>query len=161
MPMSPSAVMLPALLAAFARPFLRSQSTAGSILPLVSVSAALQSIMPAPVRSRSSLTICAVMFAMSAPLVPLGAGQRARVWKTTYPRPAEAGRATMTALLGAQFLRPGNPAFHAAGQADFLADLVRRLRSETGDLPIVENAEIVELLLDRRRDMREFLEIVG
>src|SRR5258706_654649 len=53
--------MRPAFLAAAARPFLRSASTAFSILPFVSLRAFLQSIIPAPVRSRSSLTIWAVI----------------------------------------------------------------------------------------------------
>src|SRR5690606_26927142 len=53
-------------LAALARPFLRSQSTAASTSPLVSASAVLQSIMPAPVLSRSSLTIAAVILAISS-----------------------------------------------------------------------------------------------
>ena len=52
------------LLGRFDRPFLRSQSMACSISPLVSVSAVLQSIMPAPVRSRSSLTIVAEIVVM-------------------------------------------------------------------------------------------------
>src|SRR5947209_2934624 len=64
MPMSPSAAMRPAFFAAFASPFLRSQSTANSRLPLVSVRAALQSIIPAPVFSRSSFTICEVTLAI-------------------------------------------------------------------------------------------------
>ncbi len=48
-----------------ARPFLRNQSTAASTSPPVSVSAFLQSIMPAPVFPRSSLTNAAVMSAIS------------------------------------------------------------------------------------------------
>ena len=63
----PSAATRPAFLAALARPFLRSQSTAASTSPSVSLSAALQSIMPAPVFSRSSFTIAAVIFAMAVP----------------------------------------------------------------------------------------------
>src|SRR6185312_14084393 len=53
--------MRPAFLAAWARPFLRSASTAVSMLPFASLRAFLQSIIPAPVRSRSSLTIWAVI----------------------------------------------------------------------------------------------------
>ena len=64
MPIRPSAATRPAFLAAFDRPFLRSQSTAACMSPLVSVSAALQSIMPAPVVSRRSFTIAAVIFAI-------------------------------------------------------------------------------------------------
>src|SRR5947209_11052282 len=53
--------MRPAFLAAAARPFLRSESTAVSMFPFASCKAFLQSIIPAPVRSRSSLTIWAVI----------------------------------------------------------------------------------------------------
>src|SRR5664279_1624196 len=63
-PIRPSAATRPAFLAAFERPFLRNQSCAACISPLLSLSAALQSIMPAPVDSRSSLTIWAVIFAI-------------------------------------------------------------------------------------------------
>ena len=60
-PTRPSAATRPAFFAALARPLVRSQSTAASMSPLVSFSAVLQSIMPTPVFSRSSFTICAVM----------------------------------------------------------------------------------------------------
>jgi hypothetical protein len=60
----PSAATRSAFLAALDRPFLRSQSTAASKSPSTAVSAALQSIMPAPVLSRSSLTRAAVIVAM-------------------------------------------------------------------------------------------------
>src|SRR3954469_14376061 len=63
--------------------------------------------------------------------------------------------------LRSQLLRMANPAFHAARQPDLLADLVRGLGSKARDLPVVEDAEIVELLLDRGRDMPELLEVVG
>src|SRR5580700_11544696 len=56
--------MRPDFLAAAARPFLRSQSTADSMSPSVSVRAFLQSIMPAPVLSRRSFTRAAVIAAM-------------------------------------------------------------------------------------------------
>src|SRR3954463_13955560 len=52
--------MRPAFLAAAARPFLRSTSTAFSISPWDSPRADLQSIIGAPVRSRSCFTIWAV-----------------------------------------------------------------------------------------------------
>ena len=67
-PTRPSAATRPLFLAALARPFLRSQSIAASISPSVSLSAFLQSIMPAPVFSRRSLTSPAVMVAMNVPL---------------------------------------------------------------------------------------------
>src|SRR5579884_2047146 len=52
----PSAAMRVAFFWALARPFLRSQTMAASMSPWASVRAFLQSIMPAPVFSRSSLT---------------------------------------------------------------------------------------------------------
>ena len=57
-----------AFLAAAASPFLRNQSTASSSAPSVSVSAFLQSIMPAPVFSRSSLTSEAVISTIRIPI---------------------------------------------------------------------------------------------
>jgi hypothetical protein len=63
-PIKPSAAIRPAFFAALANPFLRSQSTAASRSPSLSPSAALQSIMPAPVLSRSSFTMFAVIFAI-------------------------------------------------------------------------------------------------
>ena len=88
--MRPSAATRPAFLAALARPLVRSQSTAASISPPVSVSAALQSIMPAPVWSRSCFTIPAVMF-MSVFLVSAGRTEaqpsvRALAWPTQSSR---------------------------------------------------------------------------
>ena len=56
----PIAAILPAFFAALARPFSLRSSTALSISPSVSTSAFLQSIIPAPVISRSSFTILAV-----------------------------------------------------------------------------------------------------
>jgi hypothetical protein len=84
-PMRPSAAMRPAFLAALASPRLRSKSTACSISPPVSVSAPLQSIMPAPVRSRSSFTICAVMLAMAVIPLFLPAGLVTRHFARTRP----------------------------------------------------------------------------
>src|SRR5271155_2469939 len=120
-PTSPSAATRPAFFAAFDRPFLRSQSTAASRLPALSLSAALQSIMPAPVCSRSSFTMDALI------VVVVG----------SY-------------FFGGHFLRLGDPALDAAGQTDLLADIVRGDRREFGNLLEVENAKIVELLLDGR-----------
>ena len=65
-PIRPSAAVRPDFLAALERPFLRSQSTAASMSPPFSVSAALQSIMPAPVFSRRSFTWEAEMVVMFA-----------------------------------------------------------------------------------------------
>src|SRR5690606_24258700 len=84
----PSAATRLAFLSALARPCLRSHSAATLTSPLFSVSAFLHSIMPAPVRSRSSLTWDAVICAMGVPLVLLSAAA-----------PAWRGRAT-PALLG-------------------------------------------------------------
>src|SRR5438067_293378 len=58
---APSDVTRPAFLLAAASPFLRRILVASSMLPSASVSADFTSIMPAPVCSRSSLTIAAVI----------------------------------------------------------------------------------------------------
>src|SRR5437764_296943 len=164
-PMRPSAAMRPAFLAALASPFLRRRSTAASMSPPVSPSADLQSIMPASVRSRSSLTIWAVTLAMKRYPVtrhgracPGHPGLAACEEKTWMPGP----RPGMTkVLLRRTFLCLSDPAFHAAGQADFLADGMGGVGAEPRDLPVMEDAEIVEFLLDRRRHVGELLEIVG
>src|ERR1700689_3809488 len=133
-PIRPSAASRPAFFAALDRPFLRSQSTAASRLPALSLSAALQSIMPAPVWSRSSLTMDALIFVICC--APLH-------------------------FLGGHFLGLGDPAFDTARKPDLFADIVRGGRREFRDLLEMENAEVVELLFDRRRHGRQFLEIVG
>ncbi|KAG1254482.1 hypothetical protein G6F68_010827 [Rhizopus microsporus] len=60
-PRRPSAATRSAFLSALAAPDLRMASAAALMSPLASVSAFLHSIMPAPVRSRSSLTREAVI----------------------------------------------------------------------------------------------------
>ena len=62
----PSLAARPAFLAAVARPFLRRMSRAVSRSPVASTRAALHSIMPAPVSSRSLRTISAVMSIVSS-----------------------------------------------------------------------------------------------
>ena len=61
----PSAAVRPDFFAAFARPLVRSQSTDAPMSPSFSVSAFFASIMPAPVLSRSSFTIAAVIAIVS------------------------------------------------------------------------------------------------
>ena len=94
--MRPSAATRPAFLAALARPLVRSQSTAASMSPLVSVSAALQSIMPAPVLSRSSFTIPAVMFIVRQSSVSKvesdGQAGSARRSPAAWPGPTQSSR---------------------------------------------------------------------
>src|SRR6186713_2069356 len=55
----------------------------------------------------------------------------------------------------------GYPAIGAGRKPDLFADLVRRVVIEFGELPVVEDAEIVELLLDRTGHAGELLEVVG
>src|SRR5699024_7015032 len=63
---APSAATRSDFFSALARPLLRSCSTAASMSPSVATSAFLHSIMPAPVRSRSSLTCDAeILIALS------------------------------------------------------------------------------------------------
>src|SRR5918994_2691574 len=67
--MSPWSAERSARPAAEARPFVRRISSALSMSPSASCSAFLQSIIPAPVRSRSSLTCFAVISAIASALV--------------------------------------------------------------------------------------------
>src|SRR5580692_11259614 len=169
----PSAATRPAFLAAFDRPFLRSQSCAACMSPSLSVSAALQSIMPAPVDSRRSLTIAAVIVAIVAIALCLrrwwprgstsAAIHRHRCRKLECA--GGAGRNFRPAYLLFRFsgkrLGLGHPSVCAARKADLFADLVGRIVIEFGQLPVVENAEIVELLLNGAGHAGELLEIVG
>ena len=74
-PSKPLAAVRPAFFAAFKELFLRRSSIAWSISPPASARAFLQSIMPRPVRSRSSLTIAAeiAMRYSFPPAAPLSA----------------------------------------------------------------------------------------
>ncbi len=152
-PIRPSAATRPAFLAAFDRPFLRSQSTAASMSPSVSPSAALQSIMPAPVVSRRSLTICAVMLAIFVDPSIAGSGSRSGGTRSGLRRYRRVHRAVIPRRSSSFALR--DPALRR-GQADPTSSpiVVGAAGLELGDLPVVEDAEIVELLLDRRRDVR-------
>src|SRR5215813_2631485 len=117
-PMSPSAATRPALFAAFDKPFLRSQSMALSMSPLTSVSAILQSIMPAPVLSRSSFTRLAVIvvmdrsFGLIAGLRREAEGQDGRSHPhgpaPALPPPSSPGPLSSRLPLG-QLLGGGNP----------------------------------------------------
>ena len=71
--------------------------------------------------------------------------------------------ATGSRLLGfrGQRLGLGYPGIGTARQTNVFADLVRGVVIEFGKLPVVEDAEVVELLLDRAGDARKLLEIVG
>src|SRR6185437_4538793 len=147
-----------AFLAAFARPFLRSQSTAASMSPCVSPSAALQSIIPAPVFSRRSLTIEALMFAIA-----INPRTRfcSRSQRASRPPPYAPEPKRGLFGLGGERLCLRDPAVDTARQSHFLADIVRRLGVEAGDLPVMEDPEVVELLLDRGRHAGELGEVVG
>src|ERR1700744_5167959 len=63
--------------------------------------------------------------------------------------------------LGGERLGLGDPGIGAAGQSNLFADLVCGVVIELGELPVVENAEVVELLLDRTRNAGQLLEVVG
>jgi len=60
-----------------------------------------------------------------------------------------------------QRLGLGNPGIGAARKTNLFTDLVRGIVVEFGELPVVEDAEVVELLLDRTRYAGELLEVVG
>src|SRR4030081_530467 len=61
----------------------------------------------------------------------------------------------------AERLRLRDPSVDAPGQSHFLAHIVGGFRTERRDLPIMEDAQIVELLLDRGGYAGELGEIVG
>src|ERR1700733_2919988 len=75
-----------------------------------------------------------------------------------------AGRDSRPAYLLFRFsgkrLGLGHPGVGAARKADLFADLMRRIVIEFGQLPVMEDTEIVELLLDRAGHAGELLEIV-
>src|ERR1700758_782566 len=170
-PISPSAATRPAFFAAFDNPFWRSQSCAACMSPDVSVRAALQSIIPAPVDSRRSLTIAAVIVAIAER--PFAFPDRVRRGSTCQPPSAirllkeekgmAGGSGHPIALFRFRGERLGacDPGVRTARQADLFADLVRGIVIELGELPVMENAEIVELLLDRTGNARKLLEVVG
>src|ERR1700742_2983399 len=166
----PSAATRPAFLAAFDRPFLRSQSWAAVISPPDSVSAALQSIMPAPVDSRRSFTIAAVIVVIGCVLCLSGSSsgvaqspRRACSTNSEKDRKRWPHQRPSRELLRfrGQRLGLGDPGIGAARKSDLFADLVRGVVIELGELPVMEDAEVVELLLDRTRHAGELLEVVG
>src|ERR1700677_354820 len=169
-PIRPSAATRPAFLAAFDSPFLRSQAIAACMSPAFSVSACLQSIMPTPVVSRRSLTIAAVIVAIVAnPLPVRGSGRGPSPRRRPPPGARETGngwpewsRPTRSLFgLGGHRLGMGHPAIGSARKSGLFADLVRGVVIEFGELPVMEDAEVVELLLDRAGHAGELLEIVG
>src|SRR5262245_28066067 len=161
-PMRPSAARRPALFAAFDKPFLRSQSIARSMSPFTSVSAILQSIMPAPVLSRSSFTRLAVIVVMDGSLgvfVVPRAGRPGRR-RSLLPHP---GRSLSCCLPLGQLLGGGNPvvARNASPEVERAVKGLQPIRIEVGDLPEVIDANVVEPLLQFDVHARQALEIVG
>src|SRR4029077_12872849 len=153
--MRPSAATRPAFLAAFDRPFLRSQSCAACMSPPLSVSAALQSIMPAPVDSRRSLTIAAVIVAIVerpltcqgncaaalAAALPSSARKLQEIaregnlgWEEILAGRKSGHRITLFRF-GGKRLGLGNPAIGAARKSDLFTDLVGGIVVEFGELP--------------------------
>src|SRR5437762_11139720 len=158
-PIKPSAATRPAFFAAFERPFLRSQSTAVSTSPLVSLRACLQSIMPAPVLSRRSFTIAAVIAVIvRIPMkIPPDGAPAADSGNAPGGQSAQPGGRIFRYPLfrfGGQRLRLCHPGIGTARQADFFADVMGSVVVELGKLPIVEDAHIVQALLDRARHAR-------
>src|SRR5262245_53233288 len=66
-----------------------------------------------------------------------------------------------TELFSAELFRLRDPAVDATGQTDLFTDIVRRFGAKGRELPVVEDAKVVELLLDRGRYACELLEVVG
>src|ERR1700682_3048185 len=170
-PIRPSAATRPAFFAAFHRPFLRSQSIPACMSPSCAGSACLYSIMPTPVVSRRSLTIAAVIVAIVAILCQSGRRRRGccrlaairhqdlRKLESAWPE----GSGRCVGLFGfrGHRLGLGYPAIGARRKSDFFADLVGGVVIEFGELPIMEDAEVVELLLDCTGHAGELLEIIG
>src|SRR5271166_3354027 len=168
MPTSPSAATRPLFLAALARPFLRSQSTAASMSPSVSLSAFLQSIIPAPVFSRRSLTSPAVIVAIDFPRA-LAAAPRAR--RQPYHPPcvrtgshtgqtdAYSNRRLLGGHQGAGLIAPLVPG-DAAVELEVGVKLAGFVGGHRGELPIVEHAVFVEFLLDLGTDAGDLGQIV-
>src|SRR5262249_9469467 len=156
-PIRPSAATRSAFLAAFDRPFLRSQSIACSMSPFTSVRAALQSIMPAPVLSRSAFTKLAVTSAIAV-LIPLCARYRwvdpATARRLGRPRrqpgrpnkpmlglapldPTYADKPNLGGLRLGQFLRRADPVVlhNPALELEGAIEGFGHLRVQVGDLP--------------------------
>jgi hypothetical protein len=64
-------------------------------------------------------------------------------------RHAGAEKTPRRRLLRRQLFGLGDPTLDAAGQSNFFADIMSRFSAELGDLRIMEDAEVIELLLDR------------
>src|SRR5262245_3523921 len=118
--MRPSEVVRPAFLSALAMPFSRSRRAAASRSPPASSSARLQSIIPPPVRSRSSRTRPALISATSPPLAAAGLLGQLRARRSGHVR----GGSLLGLGLGRDLGAPlGRHAFHASGSARRLRDL--------------------------------------
>src|SRR5450432_2087944 len=127
--------------------------------------------MPTPVVSRRSLTIAAVIVAIVAILCLSGRRRLRLLPPRRHPpsgstsigsaRPEQSGRRVGLFGFRGHRLRLGYPAIGARRKSDFFADLVGGVVIEFGELPVMEDAEIVQLLLDRPRHAGELLEVVG
>src|SRR5262249_6732313 len=148
----------PDFLAAFDNPFFRSQSIAASTLPSLSVSACLQSIMPAPVRSRRSLIIAVVIDG---------------IWNSPCMSRGQTLGLTPIKRRSAQPLSGGRGGNHFLGLLDpvVFRDLTLQAKLpieesdvglvKLGDLPEMEYPCIIEPLLDARGDPGDSLQVVG
>src|SRR2546427_646960 len=104
--------------------------------------AALIASTSAPVRSAA----CAINFTRPWKWSLRATKSVSELTSTRMPRPSASATAT----------RPP-----AARRPAFFADSVSILGAELRDLPEMENAELVESLLDRGGNRRKFLEVVG
>src|SRR5262249_28295967 len=116
----PSAATLPARLEAVARPFSRKWRIAPSMSPAEATSAALQSIMPAPVFSRSSFTFAAVTSTLAYP----------RGFRRSISRHRRSSHPARRRLVGPA---PGRRAFVGAAAAHSLVELGPALEHGVAD----------------------------
>src|SRR5262249_54102857 len=102
--------------------------------------------------------ILSASFASPLPAHAGGQGGEASRWPKAIAYRRSQGR--KNTLLGTKFLGLGDPAIDAARQADLFAHIVGGGRAEARNLPVMEDAHIVELFLNRRRHPGKLLKVV-
>src|SRR5262249_60737319 len=96
----------------------------------------------------------------ASPLHSSRGGQREKRHVGQSDRFSPIARPRKNMLLGTKFLGLGDPAVDATRQSHLFANIVGGGGAEAGDLPVMEDAEVVELFLNRRRHPGKLLEVV-